>query len=193
MEKTCDNCANGTNCYLVVGRCKKRNKWEAKEMTDSYLSDKERVRELEKIINNAKNEMEALKKKDDWKPMGEWFFDCDFGVSDSDFGVSDSDYFEIGTYNRFDTEQEAKKMAKKVNAWLKLYHIAKHLNDGWESDWNDIKEYKYSIFNNHNSHKIEIIHTASCQRNSTIYFKTEKLAKEAIELMGDDLKLLFDD
>jgi len=151
------------------------------------MTDKERIEQLESIINNAKNEMEALKKNDDWKPKGEYYFGDEFIIEHSaNYGKNNN--------NRFDTEEEAEKIAKKVNVWLKLYHIAKYLNDGWEPDLEDGDECKYYLYlhNYEGVYKIKITHTIYTSNGAVIYFKTEEKAEEAIKLMGDDIKLLFD-
>lgn len=72
--------------------------------------------------------------------------------------------------------------AKRLAAFNKLQNIAKYLNDGWKPDfggdqknWNIIKD---------NDTFIAMFTTTA--NKACVYFKSEKLAKEAIRIMGED-------
>ena len=97
----------------------------------------------------------------------------------------------------------SKAQAKRMIAFNKLQNIAKYLNGDWKPDFWDIEEdkfyfsfnggdvilkddeneyYNFSVHNNDND---------PCY-SSMVYFKTEKLAHEAIHLMGkESLRDLF--
>lgn len=76
------------------------------------------------------------------------------------------------------------KQAEKLLAINKLINVAKYLNDGWQSDWNTIEKKWYIYFNN--TYKtIESVYETKTQ-NCTIYFKSEKLAQQAIEILGEE-------
>ena len=88
-------------------------------------------------------------------------------------------------YNIFETEEEAEEQAKIINEYLKLYHIAKYLNDGWEPDWSDNQVLKYSIFYDNASKSYGIDYGICCTKGTfNIYFKSKELAEKAIKYMG---------
>lgn len=78
----------------------------------------------------------------------------------------------------------SKKQAEKLLAINKLMNVAKYLNDGWQPHW-EIIERKWYIFLNVVYKKIEICYETKVQ-NCTIYFKSEELAQQAIEILGED-------
>lgn len=156
------------------------------------MTNEEQIEELKIIIKDSQNKLESLEKKveDDklnaWKPKGNWFLNPYFDV-DEVYGNWESD-----DYNKFDTKEEAKKIANKINAWLKLYHIAKYLNDGWKPNWNNDNECKYSIYYDYDCNEYDISRYIKVEDLNSIYFKSGNLAIKAMELMGEDIKYLFD-
>ena len=88
----------------------------------------------------------------------------------------------------------SEKQAEKLLAINKLMNVAKYLNDGWKPDWNTTAEKKYYIVVSNNffdNSKIIIFYTYT-NNNSSVYFKTEKLAKEAIRILGEDtIRLVY--
>ena len=77
-----------------------------------------------------------------------------------------------------------RKQAKKLLAINKLMNVAKYLNDGWQPDWNTI-ERKWYIYFSVTYRNIKILQTMKTQ-NCTIYFKSEELAQQAIEILGEE-------
>ena len=71
----------------------------------------------------------------------------------------------------------------KINAINNLIFVAKYLNDGWVPDFKDINVCKYSLCVDRNdkiyieSHRITSI--------GIVYFKSEELALQAIEILGE--------
>lgn len=78
----------------------------------------------------------------------------------------------------------SQKQGKKVLAINALLNVAKYLNNGWMPDWSNSKENKYLIFIN-TLNRIDI--DWSMSNRSIVYFKTEKLARKAIEILGEDI------
>lgn len=72
--------------------------------------------------------------------------------------------------------------------WLlalnKLKNTAVVLNNGWEPDWND-NSCKSTFYYYHSTNEIRIIKAVKSQQSS-VYFKNEKLALKAIELLGEE-------
>ena len=76
----------------------------------------------------------------------------------------------------------SKKQARKLLAINKLMNVAKYLNGDWQPDWKDIDESKYFI-SNYDAGTLDIDEDIVYQ-NSYIYFKSEELAEQAIEILG---------
>lgn len=76
------------------------------------------------------------------------------------------------------------KQAKKLLAINMLLNVAKYLNDGWEPNWDDADEKKYIIFLGLRK-KINISCTILAN-GYIVYFKTEELAEQAIEILGEE-------
>lgn len=76
------------------------------------------------------------------------------------------------------------RQGEKVLAINKLLNVAKYLNDGWAPDWNNCDENKYYFYIN-SLNQIDIDWSMG-DRHNIVYFKTEGLARKAIEILGED-------
>lgn len=77
------------------------------------------------------------------------------------------------------------KQLRKLLAINKLMNVAKYLNDGWQPDWCNYYTRKYYIFIDSVNNNISISYNDSyC--GHYIYFKSEELAKQAIEILGEE-------
>ena len=74
------------------------------------------------------------------------------------------------------------KQLRKLLAINKLMNVAKYLNGDWQPDWNNHKELKYYICIS----KYTSMYVATCDNTSFVYFKTKELAKQAIEILGEE-------
>ena len=91
-------------------------------------------------------------------------------------------YFDIdGVVSIFDCISE--KQAEKLLAINKLMNVAKYLNGDWQPDWDKTTECKYYISPYSKQLKVTFT-TWVCGGN--IYFKSEELAKQAIEILGEE-------
>ena len=98
----------------------------------------------------------------------------------------DKDRYLRGFY--FKTKEEAEQHLKERKLLFKLHQWAKEKNNGWVSDWEDT-EYKYYIYYNHNEEEFGIgWSTITDNFKKLPYFKTREIAKECIELFGDEIK-----
>lgn len=77
------------------------------------------------------------------------------------------------------------KQLEKLLAINMLMNVAKYLNDGWQPDWNNDTEHKYSIYYSHRYDQLSIDGVCVVQFQS-IYFKTKELANKAIEILGEE-------
>lgn len=77
----------------------------------------------------------------------------------------------------------SRKQAEKLLAINKLINVAKYLNDGWEPDWGNVTSDKYLIDIHHNELSVWLVNARNC---ALAYFKTEELAEQAIEILGEE-------
>lgn len=78
------------------------------------------------------------------------------------------------------------KMCNKLDAIRDMIAVACYLNEGWEPDWKNCVQSKYSFYLYMDSHlRVEI---SSCRSfaDSFCYFKSEELAQRAIKILGEE-------
>lgn len=78
----------------------------------------------------------------------------------------------------------SKKQGEKLLAINKLMNVAKYLNGDWKPDWDNTEELKHYIWVS--SSKSLTIGWHKCNFNSVVYFKSETLAQQAIDILGED-------
>lgn len=71
-----------------------------------------------------------------------------------------------------------------ILALNKLRNTALVLNNGWEPNWNE-SEKKYALSYGHLDNRIDAYPNTSFQYSS-VYFKSERLALKAVELLGKE-------
>lgn len=77
---------------------------------------------------------------------------------------------------------------KKIYATIKLQYIADQLNGDWKPDWNKRTPDKWYLGYDYKTE--EFSYQFSIYYNSGhVYFKSEEIAKQAREIMGDDIYL----
>lgn len=76
----------------------------------------------------------------------------------------------------------SKKQLEKLGAINKLLNVAKYLNGDWKPDWNKV-EPKW-----HLSIKEGVITTFHLfyDNSSIVYFRTEELARQAVQILGEE-------
>jgi hypothetical protein len=83
----------------------------------------------------------------------------------------------------------SKKDAERVQIFIKLINVAAVLNDGWAPDWNNNGERKYKITMEKKEFRVDNNQVINA---GMVYFKTEALAKQAIQIIGErELENLF--
>ena len=85
----------------------------------------------------------------------------------------------------FSKWQFDEKQLEQLLALNKLMNVAKYLNGDWEPDWNITSESKWCIFFDHTFKKLDIFGW-NHSRYTSIVFKTPPLARQAIEILGED-------
>ena len=109
----------------------------------------------------------------------------------------DSSYYYIssgGTINKslsndnlvgLPNNTTSKKQAEKLLAINKLMNVAKYLNGDWQPDWNNHEELKFFI--NYSIRTKELyIDFYRITPYSSIVFKSQEFAKQAIEILGEE-------
>ena len=79
----------------------------------------------------------------------------------------------------------SEKQLEQLLALNKLMNVAKYLNGDWEPDFLNIEERKWFICYGYEDSMLDIDFSAY-YRNSVVYFKSEKLAQQAIEILGEE-------
>lgn len=92
----------------------------------------------------------------------------------------------------FETYEEAERYLKERKLLFKLHQWAKIKNDGWEPDWEDEKQRKVFITYYKSSTGVFRLTDESTwvsNRFSKLpYFKSIEIAKECIDIFGDEIK-----
>ena len=97
---------------------------------------------------------------------------------------------EVGSYMLMGNPSRAnnatsRQQLEQLLALNKLMNVAKYLNGDWEPDWNDRHQHKWFIFYDHQLSGLYLaIHYT--QRFASVYFKSEELALQAIEILGEE-------
>lgn len=96
-------------------------------------------------------------------------------------------------YSKFTGEQfldanncTSEKQAQKLLAINKLMNVAKYLNSDWKPNWENSSERKYYIEYYDRCNKYSIGSLTSIGNVGQVFFKSEELAKQAIEILGEE-------
>ena len=104
-------------------------------------------------------------------------FNGDGGVFCDDYRVYSNDDY----WNPLNCLSQ--KQAEKLLAINKLLNVAKLLNKDWKPDWENRGERKFYLSLNDN--KINISYVIG-DNSSIVYFRTEELALQAFQILGED-------
>lgn len=100
--------------------------------------------------------------------------------------ICDVKTFEHGLY--FNTKEEGEQFLKECKLLFKLHQWAKIKNEGWEPDWSDYDDDKFSIFYKGDRNELAInIYGWSNYMSMLPTFKTKEIAQECIDLFGDEI------
>lgn len=150
---------------------------KAKALRDEFISKLENKPPYPKFRFTYPREDETL-----------YFIDLDGEVFLFDDEIDDLyKCFEYG--NLFSNKEEALVVVKERKLLFKLHQYAKFKNEGWEPDWEEDEGKKWYVYYNHVEKSLKV----TWGYNSTNfiklpYFKTEEIAKECIEIFGDEIK-----
>ena len=103
----------------------------------------------------------------------------------------DNDRRKLGNF--FLTKEEARKESERRRVIGKVNKKIDELNDGWEPDWEDYDQTKYSICYCSDNKKFRETCTYSRKDSMHLnYFKSQDIAEQIIDEMKDELKIIFD-
>ena len=145
----------------------------------------------ETIANTLADDWEVVEepKSKDWKPKkGDTYYYI--GSVGSIFNydyredISDEAHLNIGNY--FKTKEDAKHMVEKFKVIRELQKFANENNEK-EIDWNNKTQYKYYLVYATEDEELYVDYAVYCKREPlNIYFTSSKIAKRAIEAVGED-------
>ena len=102
--------------------------------------------------------------------------------------MEDKYYYEDANY--FSTEDKAEEINFKQTLFRKLQRFSDE-NGGNEIGWKEVDQGKYGIWYNADHGKIEVGSTWAVRDFGQVYFISEEVAQQAIELFHDDLIKYF--
>lgn len=129
-------------------------------------------------------------KKKYWKPKESeryYFIDAyQEGIGNDTNDGTDVDDFRLSIGNYFKTKEEAEHMVEKLKVIHELQKFA-YENNERENDWNNFSQTKFYLIYDSEVNNI-LVDYSSCTRTHpfNIYFTSFKIAKRAIEAVGED-------
>ena len=128
-------------------------------------------------------------KKKYWTPKEKekYFYieDC-MGVSDDRNVQAPIDYCRFNIGNCFKTKEEAEHMIEKLKVINELQKFA-YENNEEKIDWKNFNQCKYKIFYDAEDEDLYVDYSIQCESEPfNIYFTSFKIAKRAIEAVGED-------
>lgn len=151
----------------------------------------DRISELEQQIATLKAEVEREEKEKD--PNKRWRADesCLYWFVQSNGNPycvyeynRDIDNFRYDTHNYFQTEEEARRYASVLETERQLKKFADEHND--VIDWTNINQEKYYLCYSYSDYRATIADRHWTKESRTIYFSSEKIAKQVIDEIGID-------
>jgi hypothetical protein len=141
---------------------------------EGYEIDKENST-FEKIVFKKVEEKLTYEKVVDkmFQHKNHYFIDSDGDITEASHGWGCSNV--APTINQLE----------KLLAINKLMNVAHYLNDGWEPDWKDGSQ-KFFMYYNTTNRDIEI-DVNTYFNSGVVYFKSKKLAEQAIEILGKEI------
>lgn len=82
-------------------------------------------------------------------------------------------------------QASSRKQLEQLLALNKLMNVAKYLNGDWEPDWKNFQQEKFCYCFLNNNTDLYIRHWTN-SNYGCVYFKSEELAYQAIEILGEE-------
>ena len=180
---------------MLEGKKVRRKDWGSGQYY-SLLKDKiffiDRVIVLNiTVADSLADDWEVVEeKKKYWKPKESeryYFIDAyQEGIGNDTNDGTDVDDFRLSIGNYFKTKEEAEHMVEKLKVIHELQKFAFENNEK-EIDWNNFSQNKFYLIYDSEVNNI-LVDYFSCTRTNSfnIYFTSFKIAKRAIEEIGED-------
>lgn len=92
----------------------------------------------------------------------------------------------------FETKEEAEQHLREQQLIFKIKKWAKIHNDGWEPDWGDASQYKFSVDYSGLLDELWVTDSRVQKRfNKLPFLKSEEIAQECIDEFGEEIKEVF--
>ena len=79
----------------------------------------------------------------------------------------------------------SRQQSEQLLALNKLMNVAKYLNGDWEPDWKNKYEDKYCIYYDYSVLELRVSKWSTSDYGN-VYFKSSELARQAIEILGEE-------
>lgn len=93
--------------------------------------------------------------------------------------------FSIKYHSRELLVSTSQRQLQQIRALNKLMNVAKYLNGDWEPDFTNTHFHKFYISYDSDKKKLTI-QFKQYMNNGSVYFKSEELALQAIEILGEE-------
>ena len=162
----------------------------------NYKELEQEVKRLEEQIKDLKIKMEEKAENKPYEVEVPEDLEDYFYVDETGIIYKLSVYVEaeqIKILNRglaFKTVEEAQQYDKERILLFKLHKWAEMKNGDWEPEWSDINENKYYIYYDHSmgSERLRIDLCWISEKFSKLpYFKTIEIARECVDLFGNEI------
>lgn len=140
---------------------------------EGYILDKEKST-LDNLVFIKKIDYNYISEKLFYGKRGYYCDSCGYIKSVDSVGYGCQNYSNNCT---------SENQVKKLLAINQLLNVAKYLNDGWKPN---VNEKKYLIYIAEDCNRL-VIDCKYIVNVSIVYFKTEELAKKAIEILGEGI------
>lgn len=111
----------------------------------------------------------------------ELFKDKKTYYTDAYCNIKSIDGADVNYYDANNCTSE--KQLKKLLAINQLMNVAKYLNKDWQPNWDNINQHKYCIYIYNN---IITASRVTINYSNIVYFKSEELARQAIDILGEE-------
>ena len=159
-----------------------------KNQTDTKIVDLS-VTDIEDILADDWEIIQEEEEKKWWKPEKRTQYYVIHGDGDVEricYTNNPSDNRAIFMGNCFKTEEEAKFMVEKLKVIHEL-EVYAYENNTEKIDWNNFNQTKYFIIYNPTKDTINVtFHNALKSLPFAVYFTSEKVAKKAIDAIGEE-------
>ena len=150
------------------------------ELIALWQSEQLTLSETKKLLDRLIQERNPLPEPK-WEPKGGGYYVTSDGAGLN--GGSQDTGRQYGI--EFETREAAEKAAKYYRFIHRLYKLAEELNEGWEPDWRDVDQHKFSVWYDHGGGKYEVDSYWRIDLLAPV-FKDKTTVNKAIEILNQE-------